>query len=87
MAGSTCSLGCLIGNCLVSIRGFEITLAIDKNAYQGGSALVLASVLERFFALYVSANSFIQLILKEVNSAPKDIWKQWPPRPGKQLQL
>ena len=69
------------------IRGFEITLAIDKEAYRGGSALVLAGVLERFFALYVSANSFTQLILKEVNSAPKDIWKQWPPRPGKQLQL
>lgn len=69
------------------IRGFKITLEVDKDAYRGSSALVLASVLERFFALYVSANSFTQLILKEVNSAPDDVWKKWPSRPGKQLHL
>ena len=39
-------------------QGVEITLTFDERQYVGSSAFLLASVLNRFFALYSSVNSF-----------------------------
>lgn len=44
-------------------RGLEITLECDEAAFQGSGVFVLASVLERFFAKYVSINSFTETVL------------------------
>lgn len=44
-------------------RGLELTLQCDEAAFQGSGAFLLASVLERFFAKYVSINSFTETVL------------------------
>ncbi|OQW93899.1 MAG: hypothetical protein BWK79_08710 [Beggiatoa sp. IS2] len=67
------------------VRGFEITLDFDKKLYVGSTPFLLAAVLERFFALYVSANSFTQLTIKDYSQ--EGIWKKWPPRAGQKILL
>lgn len=65
-------------------RGMEVTLELEEENYLGLGAFVFASVLERFFAQYVSINSFIQLVAK-VRGRDEDL-KRWPPRSG-EMQL
>ena len=66
-------------------RGTEISLTFDENAYVGGGAFLLASVLNRFFALYASVNSFTQLVLK--SQQREGVWKRWPSMAGDQAVL
>jgi type VI secretion system protein ImpG len=61
-------------------RGTEITLTFDEAQYVGGSALLLASVLNRFFALYASTNSFTQLVTRRLGREGE--WKRWLPMAG-----
>ncbi len=60
-------------------RGLGITLELDDAAFEGTGLLPLAAALDRFFARYVSLNSFTQLRL--VSSTRGEI-KQWPVRIG-----
>jgi type VI secretion system protein ImpG len=64
-------------------RGFEITLEFDEGAYVGGSPLMLAAVLNRFFALYTSVNSFTRVVVKR----GEEEWKRWEPMTGRQPVL
>lgn len=66
-------------------RGVEIILYIDKDRYVGASAILLASVLERFFGLYASINSFTQLTVRATQQDGD--WKAWLPREGAQGHL
>lgn len=43
------------------VRGVEVRLAVDENAFVGTGLAAFARVLERFFGLYVHANSFTRL--------------------------
>lgn len=61
-------------------RGTEVALSFDEDAYVGGSPLLLAAVLARFFALYTTVNSFVRL---KVRRGDED-WKQWAPMSGHQ---
>lgn len=45
-------------------RGLEITLTCDETAFEGTGVFLLGSVLERFFARYVSINSFTEAVLR-----------------------
>jgi len=47
-------------------RGVEITLECDEAAFEGTSTFLLGSALERFFAKYVSINSFTELVLRSI---------------------
>jgi type VI secretion system protein ImpG len=47
--------------CLV--RGVEVRLTIDDEAFVGSGIHVFAHVIERFLALYVHANSFTRLVI------------------------
>jgi type VI secretion system protein ImpG len=60
-------------------RGLQIDLILEETAFEGAGLLPLATVLERFFARYVSLNSFTQLRL--VSQTRGEI-KQWPARLG-----
>jgi type VI secretion system protein ImpG len=60
-------------------RGLQIDLVLDDAAFEGTGILLLATVLERFFARYVSINSYTQLRL---NSQTRGEVKQWPVRLG-----
>jgi type VI secretion system protein ImpG len=66
-------------------RGTEVTLTFDEEAYAGTSAFLLASVLNQFFALYASVNSFTQLVVR--SQQREGTWKQWPPQAGEQIVL
>ncbi len=61
-------------------RGLEITLTCDERAFEGGSAFLLGSVLEQFFARHVSLNGFTETVLR---SATRGEVKRWPARLGR----
>jgi type VI secretion system protein ImpG len=65
-------------------RGLEVTVELDEQKYIGTGAFLFASVLERFFGLYASINSFTQLVGKTKQSEVP--FKKWPPRSA-ELQL
>lgn len=59
--------------------GVEIVLELDDLAYQGTSAFLFASVLERFFARHAAINSFTQLSLRTLQRGEV---MRWAPRIG-----
>ncbi len=59
--------------------GVHVVLEVDDTAFQGTSAFLLASVLERYFARHAAINGFTQLSLHSVQRGPV---KTWPPRSG-----
>jgi len=65
-------------------RGLEITLTLDESAFEGMGVFLLGSVLERFFAKYVSINSFSETVLKTIQR--KEIVR-WPARLGRRPVL
>lgn len=66
------------------VRGVRTELVIDPDEFPGqGSLFLFASVLNEFFALYVSLNSFHQL---QVQSTKGEVY-EWTPRMGQQPLL
>jgi type VI secretion system protein ImpG len=65
-------------------RGVEVTLEFDEPKYIGVGVFMFACVLERFLGLYVSLNSFSQLVGRTKQT--EGYFKKWPPRTG-ELQL
>lgn len=65
------------------VRGTEITLEFDEDEFVGSGLFVFASVLERFFGLYSSLNSFSQLVMR--TSQREGTVKRWPPRTGNRV--
>jgi len=65
-------------------RGLEVTLTFDETAFEGMGVFLLGSVLERFFAKYVSINSFSETVLKSIQR--KEIVR-WPARLGRRPAL
>jgi type VI secretion system protein ImpG len=57
-----------------------VTLEFDEPKYIGTGVYLFASVLERFFGLYASLNSFSQLVGKTRQG--EGYFKKWPPRAG-----
>ncbi len=66
-------------------NGTEVSLTFDESAYVGGGAFLLASVLNRFFALYTSVNSFTQTVAR--SQQREGVWKRWQPLAGEQAVL
>lgn len=65
-------------------RGLRVDLCIEPQGFLGqGEVFVFASVLNEFFALYASLNSYHEL---RVISTQGDVYL-WPPRMGQQPQL
>lgn len=67
------------------VRGTEIELAMDDDAFVGASALMFANVLDRFFGLYTGVNSFVRLAVRRANQQER--WKEWPHRAGSKRLL
>lgn len=61
-------------------RGIEVTLEFDETKYSAYGIYLFAAVLERFFALYASLNSFSQLVVR--SRQREGVVKKWPPRAG-----
>jgi type VI secretion system protein ImpG len=65
-------------------RGIETTVDFDESRYVGSGVYLFASVLEKFLGLYVSINSFSEMIAK---TKQRGALKKWPPRTGHQILL
>lgn len=61
-------------------RGIEITLTCDETAFEGIGSFVLGTVLQEFFAKYVSINSFTSTILR---SMERGEIARWSPKAGR----
>jgi type VI secretion system protein ImpG len=62
-------------------RGLHIKLDLDEDQFTGGGAFLFASVLERFFGMCASINSFTQLTV--TTPQRKEGLYAWPPRSGR----
>jgi type VI secretion system protein ImpG len=45
------------------VRGVEVRLVVDEEAFVGSGIYAFTHIVERFLALYVHANSFTQLVV------------------------
>jgi type VI secretion system protein ImpG len=65
-------------------RGVEVTLECDESAFEGTSVVLLSLVLDRFFANYVSLNSFTETVLRSVQRGEI---VRWPMKIGRRPTL
>jgi type VI secretion system protein ImpG len=72
-------------NGIAFIRGTEVDMLIDEEQFVGGGVYLFASVLEHFLGLYVSMNSFSQLVARTAQR--KEVLRKWPPRAGEAILL
>lgn len=63
-------------------RGLEITLELDEDRFVGAGMFLFATVMERFFGLYASVNSFSKLVLR--TKQRKEL-QRWSPRAGAKI--
>ena len=61
------------------VRGIEVTVTCEEAAFAGIGAFLLGAVLDRFFANYVSINSFAQTVLRTLERGEI---VRWPARCG-----
>ncbi|TWI69401.1 type VI secretion system protein ImpG [Pseudoduganella lurida] len=47
-------------------RGLQLTLTLDDGAFEGSGAFLMGAVLARFFAQYVSINTFTETVVRTV---------------------
>jgi len=64
---------------IVFARGLELSVVLDDLAFEGTGVFPFSAVLERFFARYVSINSFTQMVVK---STDRGEVMRWPARIG-----
>jgi len=65
-------------------RGLKVTLTIDEGPFGGSGAMLMAAVLDRFFAKYVSINALTQTRLRCPDRG--DVMR-WPIRFGQRAAL
>jgi len=65
-------------------RGVQVDLEFDEETF-AGSVFLFASILEYFLGLYVSLNSFSQLVVR--TRQRKEVLRQWQPRAGQRILL
>jgi type VI secretion system protein ImpG len=61
-------------------RGIELTIECEEPAFEGASPFLLGLVLDRFFARYVSINSFVETVLR---GTQRGEIARWPLRIGR----
>lgn len=61
-------------------RGQRLELELDEEGFVGGSAFLLAAVLEAFLGLYAALNSFTRLSVR--TRQRRELLHEWPPRAG-----
>jgi type VI secretion system protein ImpG len=62
------------------VKGIEIDLTVDEQAYVGIGLSLFIELLDHFFALYVHANSFSQLVVRSAKTG--EVLKKCLPRSG-----
>ena len=69
------------------VRGLEVTVTFNEGDFAGNSLFMLASVLERFFGLYVSINSFTRMVAVVSTGQRERELKRWACRAGEKILL
>ncbi|HVX65311.1 MAG TPA: type VI secretion system baseplate subunit TssF [Bryobacteraceae bacterium] len=67
------------------VRGTQVEMLFDEEQFVGGGVFLFASVIEHFLGLYVSMNSFSQLVARTAQR--KEVLREWPPRAGEAVLL
>lgn len=67
------------------VKGYKVQLEMEKTNHEGGSNLILGTILKAYFGSLVSWNSFIECSLNDGKN--KGEWMQWKPQSGVQTQL
>ncbi len=67
------------------VRGTRVEMDIDEDQFVGGGVYLFASILEYFLGLYVSMNSFSQLVVRTPQR--KEVLREWQPRAGRKTLL
>jgi type VI secretion system protein ImpG len=65
-------------------RGLQVAVTLNEDAFEGSGVFLLGAVLERFFAKYVSINSFTEMVLR---TNQRGEIKRWPMRIGRRHLL
>jgi type VI secretion system protein ImpG len=66
-------------------RGTRVELELDEENFAGMGVYTFSAMLERFLGLYVSINSFSQLVVR--TRQRKGILKEWAPRAGERILI
>ena len=66
-------------------QGIEVTVTLDESAFTHHSPLIFGHALNHFFHMYVSPNSFTQLVFKSITREGE--WHRWPLIPGSRAHL
>jgi type VI secretion system protein ImpG len=66
-------------------RGIDVTATFDEAYFSGNGIYMAASVLERFFGMYASVNSFARLSARIKGQT--GVLKTWPARGGDRILL
>ena len=61
-------------------RGTQVNLEFNEREFVGSSAFIMASVLDRFFALHAAVNSFTELVITSAQRS--GTWYRWPAKSG-----
>ncbi len=61
-------------------KGTEIEIILNEEKFSGGGHFLFGSVLDRFFSLYASINSFTKTVLR--TQQQEQVICEWPPRTG-----
>ena len=67
------------------VRGTEVDLEFDEDAFAGSGVFLFARVLEHFLGLYCALNSYVQLTVR-TKQREKELAK-WPPRTGEAILI
>src|SRR5262249_24179383 len=60
-------------------RGVEVTIRFDEDCFTGSGLFQLASLLEKFLALYCTLNSFTKMVAIKGRD---EVLRRWQPRLG-----
>ncbi len=66
-------------------RGMRVEIKFDEEKFAGTGVFLFAQVLERFLGLYVSINSYSQLVAR--TGQRKGVLREWPPRAGHRILI
>ncbi len=70
-----------------AVRGLRIDLDFDESRFSGSGAFLFSAVLERFFALHASLNSFTMTRVRSRQRDRESFVKQWPARLGERALI
>jgi type VI secretion system protein ImpG len=67
--------------------GTQVTITLDETRLKGLGAYIMACLLDRFLAMYVTINSFTQLIVQSKQRLGQEEPWTWPKRAGEKPLL